>query len=125
MESARIFEKVRRMCLKLPGTVEVEAWGHPNFKAGGRMYLAFEDYDRTWSLAFRLTMSRQRALLKDSRFFLPRVGGKQGWICLALDDLDWDEVSKLVSESYQVATSERLPKSTSSARRKRGPATRR
>ena len=33
--------KVRSLCLALPETKEVTAWGHPTFRAGKKMFAAF------------------------------------------------------------------------------------
>ena len=38
-------DDVRRVCLALPETAEVEAWGRPTFRAGKRMFAVFEGND--------------------------------------------------------------------------------
>ncbi|HMF13765.1 MAG TPA: MmcQ/YjbR family DNA-binding protein [Gemmataceae bacterium] len=37
----RALKQVRSICLALPEAGEVEAWGHPTFRAGKKMFAAF------------------------------------------------------------------------------------
>ena len=94
-------ERVRRLCLSLPDTTEVTAWGHPNFKVGKKMFVAFERYRGQPSIAFRLEPEQQQALRDDARFFVPGAGGNQGWICLLLDRPRWREIERLVKDAYR------------------------
>jgi predicted DNA-binding protein (MmcQ/YjbR family) len=124
-----VFERVRSMCLALPETREVMAWGHPNFKAGTKMFVAFEHYEGRPSVAFRLPLARLRTLLDDERFFLPRVGASHGWICLALTGtMDWSEVEQLVRDSHSAVTAKRSraprARTKSSGRRRTAPSRR-
>jgi hypothetical protein len=102
----QVFDRVRAMCLALPGTQEVTAWGHPNFKAGKKTFLAFEQYDGRPSVAFRVREDDVLALLADRRFFAPRF---RGWICLAVDGrVDWKELERLVMGSYRLVAPARI-----------------
>jgi hypothetical protein len=102
----RIFERVRALCLALPETEELSAWGHPNFKAGKKTFVAFERYEGRPSVAFRVREADVLALLADRRFFAPRF---RGWICLAADGrVDWKELERLVMGSYRLVAPARL-----------------
>lgn len=94
------------MCLALPETQEVTAWGHPNFKAGKKTFVAFEQYGGRPSVAFRVREDDVLALLADRRFLAPRF---RGWICLAIDGrVDWGEIERLVAGSYRLVAPARL-----------------
>jgi predicted DNA-binding protein (MmcQ/YjbR family) len=94
----------------LPETTEVEAWGHPTFRAGKKMFAACGGQDGSgqdgkWSLGLKVGFDRQEELLKDARFFPTPYAAHQGWVSLRTDDkTDWEEVKGLVREAYlQVA----------------------
>ena len=37
----KLLSKVRELCLAFPEAKEVEAWGHPTFRAGKKLFAAF------------------------------------------------------------------------------------
>jgi len=100
----KALKQVRRLCLALPETAEVEAWGHPTFRAGKKMFAAFgEGVEgmKGLTIGLKVGFDRQEALLKDGRFFPAPYAAHQGWVSLRLDDAtDWDEVGGLVREAY-------------------------
>ena len=108
MPSARYekaLKQVRRLCLGLPETTEVEAWGHPTFRAGKKMFAAFgegmEGADGL-TIGMKVGHDRQEELLKDGRFFPTPYAAHQGWVSLRIDgDTDWGEVGGLVREAYR------------------------
>jgi hypothetical protein len=122
-DAEQVFERVRAMCLALPDAREVVAWGHPNFKAGTRTFVAFERYEGRPSVAFRVREDDALALLADRRFFTPRF---RGWICLAIDrGVRWSELERLVSASYRLVAparaTRRVPPPPRPRRRRRKP----
>lgn len=102
-----LYDKVRGMCLDLPDVSEVMAYGHPNFRAGKKMFVAFEDYRGKPSIAFRVPLEQQRALAADARFAVPRAGGSQGWICRILEDVTVTELRALVQDAYRACAPKR------------------
>ena len=38
---AQALKEIRSLCLALPEACEVEAWGHPTFRAAKRMFAGF------------------------------------------------------------------------------------
>ena len=98
-------KKVRGICLALPEAAEVEAWGHPTFRAGKKMFAAFGDGEEGLTIGLKVGFDRQEELLKDGRFFPTPYAAHQGWVSLRVDGAtDWDEVRGLVREAYcQVA----------------------
>ena len=46
----KTLKQVRSLCLALPESSEVEAWGHPTFRAGKKMFAVFGGHDGTLTL---------------------------------------------------------------------------
>jgi predicted DNA-binding protein (MmcQ/YjbR family) len=103
--------RVRSICLALPEACEVEAWGHPTFRAGKKMFAAFGEEDGTLSLGMRVGHDRQEELLNDDRFFPTPYAARLGWVSLRIDGrTDWDEVRGLVREAYRQVALKRMLK---------------
>ena len=125
----RTLAKLRRLCLSLPETSEVASWGHPNFRAGRRIFAVLEVYRGQLSLCVRPDAATYRKLAKDERFYVTPYIGNQGWLSLAVDGpLDWREVEDLVLQSYRQVALKRMLAALGarpSKRRGRGARTRR
>jgi predicted DNA-binding protein (MmcQ/YjbR family) len=108
----KALENVRALCLALPETTEVEAWGHPTFRAGKKMFAGFgEMTPRGPTLGLKVGFDRQEELLKDGRFFPTPYAAHQGWVSLRLDgETDWEEVRGLVREAYKQVALKRMLK---------------
>ena len=98
-------KKLRSICLALPEAAEVEAWGHPTFRAGKKMFAAFGEGVEGMaglSLGVKVGFERQDELLQDSRFFPTPYAAHQGWVSLSIDrKTDWMEVRGLLVEAYR------------------------
>ncbi len=106
---ANPLDRVRSLCLALPEAREVEAWGHPTFRAGKKMFAAFGGEAGGFTLGLKVGHDRQEELLKDSRFFPTPYAARQGWVSLTLDGAtDWDEVRGLVREAYRQVAIQRM-----------------
>ena len=100
-----VLEKLRKICLGLPETEEVETWGHPTFRAAGKTFAVLEEYKGVLSLALRVPKEHQYLFLKDPRFYVTPYIGKHGWVSLKVDDrINWQEVRHLVTGSYHAQT---------------------
>ena len=107
----KALKEVRRLCLVLPEACEVEAWGHPTFRAGKKMFAAFGEYDGRLSLGLSVGHDRQDELLNDLRFFPTPYAAHQGWVSLVIDDsTDWKEVEGLLCEAYRQVALKRMLK---------------
>jgi predicted DNA-binding protein (MmcQ/YjbR family) len=103
--------KVRALCLAVPEASEVEAWGHPTFRAGKKMFAAFGKGEEGLTLGLKVGHDRQEELLRDARFFPTPYAAHQGWVSLRLDGkTDWDEVGRLVREAYRQVALKRMLK---------------
>ena len=93
-------------CLALPEACEVEAWGHPTFRAGKKLFAAFGELEGVFSLGLKVGFERQEELLKDDRFFPTPYAAR---VSLRLGtDTDWDEVRGLARAAYRQVALRRM-----------------
>ena len=70
-----VLARLRKLCLSLPETCEVDSWGHPNFRAGKRTFVTFEWFKGRPSMAFRLDAAADiDSVLGRKQFFLTPYG---------------------------------------------------
>ena len=113
---AREIERVRRICLSLPGTWEKISHGEPTFWAGKRMFASFANADShhgngrnaVWCKATHTTQDLLIAR-NPKRYFRPPYTGPSGWIGIYLDARpNWREVAERLAYAHELAA----PKST-------------
>lgn len=120
----RLLAKLRPICLGLPDTEEVEAWGHPTFRVGGKIFVGFgADQDKA-QMGVKTSHEMQASLVaSDHRFTIAAYVGKHGWVDLDLSGkVDWGEVEALIRESYRLVAPARRART---AREKPAPKSRR
>ena len=101
-------ERLRSLCLSLPETSETSSWGHPNFKAGKKTFVAFERVKERASIAFRLESAEVDRLLGRKEFFVTPYG-RGLWVSLWADGrVDWRAVADLVNRSYRLVALKRM-----------------
>ncbi len=104
-------KQVRSLCLALPETCEIEAWGHPTFRAGKKMFAAFGGEHGELSLGMKMSFDRQDQLLRDEHFYPTPYAAHQGWVSLRIDgQTDWNEVRGLIEEAYRQVAIQRMLK---------------
>jgi predicted DNA-binding protein (MmcQ/YjbR family) len=104
---------LRKLCLALPESVEVEAWGRPTFRAGKKLFAVFSgDDDHPYTVIFKPDPAERPALLADPRFYAPPYFGPYGWLALDLTaaPVDWQEVTELLDTSYRQVALNRMLK---------------
>jgi len=106
--SRPVVGKLRALCLAFPETSETASWGHPNFRAGKRIFSTFEIVNGRPSIAFRLEAIDINRQLRDRNFFATPYG--QGrWASMWVDGpVDWRLVARLVERSYRVVANKRM-----------------
>jgi predicted DNA-binding protein (MmcQ/YjbR family) len=103
-----VVRNLRRVCLSLPETSETNSWGHPNFRAGKRVFAAFEMVKGRPSIAVRLDPVDVQRLLARREFFATPYG-RGRWVSLWADErLDWKFVTELVHRSYRTVANKRM-----------------
>jgi predicted DNA-binding protein (MmcQ/YjbR family) len=100
--------RLRSLCLSLPETTETGSWGHPNFKAGKKTFVAFERVKGRASIAFRLESDEVERLLQRKQFFATPYGRGQWASVWADGSVDWNGVQDLVRRSYRVVALKRM-----------------
>jgi predicted DNA-binding protein (MmcQ/YjbR family) len=107
----KALRRLRALCLALPEASEVEAWGHPTFRAGKKMFAAFGQDADGLTVGLKVGHDRQEELLQSGRFFPTPYAAHQGWVSLPIDgQTDWAEVGDLVREAYRLVALQRMLK---------------
>ena len=103
--------RLRAISLALPETEERPFGGHnaPTYRINEKMFVKSSEDGS--NLILKGAPGVQQALLSASpeKYFLPQSVGHVGWIGVnLLTDLDWDELSELIEESYRLIAPKRL-----------------
>jgi predicted DNA-binding protein (MmcQ/YjbR family) len=104
---------LRKICLTLPETTEVEAWGRPTFRGNNKMFGVFTGLQEPrYSVVFKPEPGERPALVEDPRFYVPPYFGPGGWLALDFTaaKVDWDEVAELMEGSYRQIAIKRMLK---------------
>jgi predicted DNA-binding protein (MmcQ/YjbR family) len=110
----KVLERARKICLSFPGTTEKEAWGSATFRCG-KMFAMFDDNhhgDGRVALLLKAGDGVQEILVgaEPAKFFVPPYVGPSGWIGIRLDgEVDWDEVTDLVRDAYELTAAKQKP----------------
>ncbi len=104
-------ERLRALCLALPGAVEKPFGGHtaPSFRVGEKLFVMVSE-DRT-AMTCKGAPGVQEELVaaEPDRFFVPAYVGHKGWLGARLDvEQDWDEIADLVTDSWRRTAPKRL-----------------
>ena len=111
-------EKLRRVCLALPGVWEKISHGEPTFWVGKRMFATFADAanhhgDGRHAVWCRATHTTQDMLVSRApdRYFVPPYVGPSGWVGIYLDRRpDWNDVADRLSHAHELAAAAGSPK---------------
>ncbi|XGX78543.1 hypothetical protein LQK93_01335 [Terrabacter sp. BE26] len=108
-------DRLRAICLALPGTDEKVSHGRPSFFTrkvfaiyGGVLKGDHDPEPYRQALLVLPEETERPALLQDERFVVPGYLGPHGWLMLDLrnprgaEGVDWDEVVELVDTSYRL-----------------------
>ncbi len=107
-EEHAIFARVRALCLTLPETTETNSWGHPNFRAGKRTFLTFEQSESGPTIAFHLNATDIELYEKAPGFLLTPYG-RGSWVSMIISSrVKWALVKELVLKSYATVALKRM-----------------
>jgi predicted DNA-binding protein (MmcQ/YjbR family) len=96
-----VFARLRRWCLAFPEAKETSSWGHPNFRAGKKIFCAFEVFGGRPSIAFRLTATEVQCLVRKRHFFATPYG-RGVWVSRWVDvPVDPKLMATLIDRSYR------------------------
>jgi hypothetical protein len=107
-------ERIRQICLALPGATERLSHGAPAFFAKAQFLQLWPNghhdhlFPHLWCAA---PPGAQGGLIESGggRFFKPPYVGSRGWVGLRLDRrVDWAEIETLCEDAYRVVAPTRL-----------------
>ncbi|GAA4878120.1 MmcQ/YjbR family DNA-binding protein [Kitasatospora terrestris] len=102
-------DDVRRIALRLPETVEKEAWGMPTFRFAGKMFITVPD-DQT-SFAVRCPKHERAELIaaEPEKFWVPAHEASSAWVRVRLGALeDVNELYDILVDSWKQAAPDGL-----------------
>lgn len=116
-----LLERVRSLCLALPGAAEKISHGRPTFFTkkvfatyGGSVKGDHSSDEYGYAVLFLPDAEERLALIDQERFFVPAYVGAAGWLGYNLRSdrgwapVDWDELGELVEMSYRNTAGKRL-----------------
>jgi hypothetical protein len=99
-------DRFRRIALALAGAVESAHHGHPDFRAGGRIFATLGYPDGGWGMV-NLTPDQQRTRMRQHPdVFVPAAGkwGEQGSTMVRLDAVDEETLGEALTLAWQNTT---------------------
>ncbi|WP_414899850.1 MmcQ/YjbR family DNA-binding protein [Sphingomonas flavalba] len=106
-------DRVRAICLALPGSIEKLSHGIPAFAAAGRMFAYFRHNHhgaQHTDVCVRTGSRDEQAMLIEQApalYSWPAYIGPAGWVAIDVtpSTTDWDHVADRIAESWRLATS--------------------
>lgn len=107
--SRSAIDRLREICLALPETSEVEAWGEPTFRVKGKIFAmhasAGTHHGAGRPAVWILSVSMDQDLVlraRPDRYFKPPYVGPSGWIGAWLDkNPPWSEIAELLRDGWR------------------------
>src|SRR5690348_13363493 len=101
-------ERLRAICLALPETSEVEAWGEPTFRVKGKifaMHASGGTHHGPRPAVWIMSVSLEQDLVlraRPDKYFKPPYVGPGGWIGAWLDkNPPWAEIAELIRDGWR------------------------
>src|SRR5258707_4032955 len=87
----------------VPEMEESVSFGHPWFRAGGKMITVFGGKPGAWTVNAKCGKPEMSLFLADTRFHKTEYIGNHGWVTLTLPAKkpNWEEVAELLRMSYR------------------------
>jgi hypothetical protein len=106
--------RVRKICLSLPQSTEVESWGAPTFRVGRifAMYAGAGNHHHEGEGIWVKTDSFTQDLLvrgQPTRYFSPPYVGPSGWTGVYLNPkTDWIALTDLLRDAWRATASKKI-----------------
>ena len=111
--------RITQICAALPGATWELTGDHARFVVAKKTFAYYLDNhhgDGIVSVCCKVMPGDNRLLVtaNPGRFYLPAYLAAKGWVALRLDveDVDWEEVAELLTDSYRRTAAKRLKKIT-------------
>jgi hypothetical protein len=114
MGSDYLEDRVRAICMALPGVTERLSHGAPAFFAGKQFLMLWPDghHDHEFSHLWCAAPPGVQAELVTTEpegFFRPPYVGGRGWVGIRLDsDIDWEELTAVCEEAFRAVAPKKL-----------------
>ncbi|RTL66847.1 MAG: MmcQ/YjbR family DNA-binding protein [Pseudonocardiaceae bacterium] len=104
--------RLRAVCMALPEVTEKVSHGEPTWFVR-RVFVSYADHHHDDRLGFWCAAppgAQDELVAADpERFFRPPYVGGRGWLGVRLDvDVDWDEVTEIVTDAYRQIAPKKL-----------------
>lgn len=109
----KVLEKIRKICMAYPESVEVDQFGHPWFKAGKRPFVVFGHQQADPQIAFATPKADQSALIEmaPDLFFPTPYMHQHGWTSMHIPAKpDWKTIEELSDTAYRNVALKRMLK---------------
>ena len=106
-------ERVRRICLGLPGTWEKISHGEPTWFVGKKVFAMFSNnhhHDGHVAVTVPAAIGIQEMLIKKSpkKFYSPPYVGCRGWIGIEVNRVSDKELTLHIKEAWQLIAPKKL-----------------
>jgi len=106
-------ERVRRICLSLPGTWEKISHGEPTWFVGKKVFAMFSNNhhsDGHIAVIVPAAIGIQEALIKESpkKFYRPPYVGVRGWVGIEVDRVSDPELESHLREAWRLIAPPKL-----------------
>lgn len=106
-------ERVRRICLSLPGTWEKLSHGEPTWFVGKKVFAMFSNNhhnDGRVAICLPAAIGIQEMLIKrnPTKFYRPPYVGVRGWFGIELDQIKDKELTLHIKEAWRLIAPRKL-----------------
>jgi len=110
MNAQKQLQRVRKICLALPGATERLSHGEPTFFVKNRVFAMFSNnhhHDGHLAVLIPARPGEQEALIASSPtiYYRPPYVGIKGWVGIELEQLGDDELGADLTEAWQLISS--------------------
>lgn len=107
-----VLERLREICLSLPRTKETLTWGKPHFRVGEKIFCGCGDQKGEPTIGLKLTTADSKRIMKAPGITKAAYSRpNDGWIAIQPNDFDdWDEINRMVLESYRLVAPKKILK---------------
>jgi hypothetical protein len=112
-EGEKQIERVRRICLALPGTWEKISHGEPTWFVGKKVFAMFSNNhhgDGHVAVTVPAAIGIQEMLIKKSpkKFYRPPYVGVRGWVGIEVDRVSDKELAQHLREAWKIIAPPKL-----------------
>ena len=102
-----VLARLRKLSASYPESSEVEAWEHPTFRVGKKIFATFGLDAGEPSVSCKQTHADQSVLVENPAFRVADYVGKHGWITIDASQVEWPVIAELVDRSYRLIANKR------------------